>query len=109
MFIISLYIVKRRHKDDALTGMLYTHYNIYARPNSQCIINCPACKAGTNAFVCPLQHVKGTGREISLIIIELHSCQNYRQNKLHILKVKKNACYLALATWCLMLGVCLWH
>ena len=31
-----------------------------------CHISCPACKAGTNAFVCSLQHVEGTGREDSL-------------------------------------------
>ena len=45
---------------------LHRHYNIYVWPSSQCIINCPACKAGTNAFVCSLHHVKGTGRDISL-------------------------------------------
>ena len=28
-----------------------------------CHISCPACKAGTNAFVCSLQHVEVTGRE----------------------------------------------
>ena len=31
-----------------------------------CHISCPACKADTNAFVCSLQHVEGTGREDSL-------------------------------------------
>ena len=40
--------------------------HIYAWPSFQCIISFPACKVGTNAFVCPLQHVKGTGRDISL-------------------------------------------
>ena len=29
-------------------------------------ISCCACKAGTNAFVCSLQHIEVTGREDAL-------------------------------------------
>ena len=31
-----------------------------------CRISCPACKAGTNAFVYSLQHIEVTGREDAL-------------------------------------------
>ena len=43
------------------------HWSLHLVPNVLlCHISCPACKAGTSAFVCSLQHVEVTGMEDSL-------------------------------------------